>query len=188
MRVVPVSLRIQRDYEGPHAILARRDGARSWVLDPLGRDDYAGAWWPTATLREFALTLVPGQVAYIAVGPEYAEQEADTMILAGGLGLRSDYALPISAGTRIYSAPDGDQFYHVSADVRPAFIGNADGWRAVLFNTSHFQDDGKQRPTVLYVRAADAGAPERVPAGDDADALQREVQAWLADCPVPLPK
>jgi hypothetical protein len=157
MRPVPLSLRIQKNYAGGHAVLAWIDGGRSWVMDPLGHGDYGGAWWPTVTLREYALALVPGRVAYIAVGPvcimHQETETGDQMISAGGLMISSDYILPLPAGMRVYRSPGSTEFYTLTERIEPQFIGNADGgWRAVLIKTATFYSDHGARATVLYVK------------------------------------
>ena len=58
---IPVDWRLQRDFDGGHAIYLdayypgdAKTPPAYYVIDPLGTNDYAGAWWYASVVEDFA--------------------------------------------------------------------------------------------------------------------------------------
>lgn len=129
-------------------------------------------WIPLAMVRQFAADLVlsPGRTVglghcYIAftrdtelatVPPVTAiDYGGNSMIVAGGLTLRSSHRMFLPAGTPLHLEPRATSpvVTRMAADGHVGYFGNAaPGWRAVLVKTGNFPDHAK-RPVQVYVPA-----------------------------------
>lgn len=169
-----------KSYSG-HAVYLQKDGPKGahkagyvWWMDPLGRGTYKGEWVPLNVVRSFAMALRKGNgLHYVNAVPEggkakpvataaSSQKAGDTMIVAGGLVLTSDYEIAVKKLTPFYedanctkvvtlAASDGTYEYYGTVP------GNSISY-AIEFESGKPFKDGLKRPIIGYIKRA-AGKP-----------------------------
>lgn len=144
---------------GPHAVAARGNSLSPTWCDPLApKGSYAGepVTWPT--WRAFFASL-PGARALIM-------KRRTPSVISVDPTLAPPKVAVVLRRTPILNAPAGVRVADAQAGYRYPYIGLDSGYRAVVVKTKLVWNDGKERPTLLYVANNDVTIELAPPVGD----------------------